>query len=111
MKAQYAQKPPAPHEPPTGTCSEKSSLRVSECGMRGWQLLDLVRQDTTTPPLRRRQSVIVLRGQGSAALAAARCHDGATGAGAHTSTEAVNACTATIVRLERPLALSHGEHS
>ena len=46
-----------------------------------------------------------------AALAAARRDDGATRTGAHPETEAVHARPTTVVRLERPLALGHGQHS
>lgn len=49
-----------------------------------------------------------LRGQLCTALATTSRNDCATGTGTHTSTEAVNTCTTTVVRLERPLALCHG---
>mgnify|MGYP007050312973 CR=1 FL=1 len=50
-------------------------------------------------------------GERSAALAATRGNDGATRTGPHPETEAVNARAASVVRLERPLALGHGQHS
>jgi hypothetical protein len=50
-------------------------------------------------------------GEGSAALLATRCHDGAARTGPHPETEAVNTRAASVVRLERPLALGHGQHS
>lgn len=70
---------------------------------------------TMMQPIRLRQHPSVRgRGsgsEGSAALTAARRDDGATGTGAHPETEAVNARPTTVVRLERPLALGHGQHS
>ncbi len=50
-------------------------------------------------------------GERSAALTATRRNDRATRTGAHPETEAVNARAASVVRLERPLALGHGRHS
>lgn len=50
-------------------------------------------------------------GQRSAALTATRRHDCPTCTGTHTKTEAVNPRAASVVRLERPLALGHGQHS
>lgn len=46
-----------------------------------------------------------------AALAATCGNDCTTRTGTHTKTEAMNARAAAIVRLERPLALGHGQHS
>lgn len=46
-----------------------------------------------------------------AALAATRRHDGAARTGPHPETEAVDTSPTTVVRLERPLALGHGQHS
>jgi len=45
------------------------------------------------------------------ALAATCGNDCTTRTGTHTKTEAMNARAAAIVRLERPLALGHGQHS
>src|SRR6478672_5604963 len=50
-------------------------------------------------------------GEGFAALTATRRNDCTTRTGPHTKTEAVNARAASVVRLERPLALGHGQHS
>ena len=50
-------------------------------------------------------------GQCVAALTATRRNDCATRTGPHPETEAVNTRAASVVRLERPLALGHGEHS
>ena len=46
-----------------------------------------------------------------AALAATCGNDCTSCTGTHTKTEAMNARAAAIVRLERPLALGHGQHS
>lgn len=51
--------------------------------------------------------VTLLRGQLLATLATTSRNNRTAGAGAHASTEAVNTCTTTVVRLERPLALCH----
>lgn len=69
---------------------------------------------TMMQPIRLRQHPSVRGGSGSefgAALAATRRNDGATRTGAHPETEAVDARPTTVVRLERPLALGHGQHS
>lgn len=70
---------------------------------------------TMMQPIRLRQHPSVRkRGSGSefgAALAATRRNDGATRTGAHPEAEAVNPRPTTVVRLERPLALGHGQHS
>ena len=50
-------------------------------------------------------------GEGIAALTATRRNDCTTRTGTHTKTEAVNTRAAAIIRLERPLALGHGQHS
>ncbi len=50
-------------------------------------------------------------GERFAALTATRRNDCTTRTGPHTKTEAVNARAASVVRLERPLALGHGQHS
>jgi hypothetical protein len=50
-------------------------------------------------------------GQLVAALATARRNDGASRTGTHPETEAVNSRATSVVRLERPLALGHGQHS
>jgi hypothetical protein len=50
-------------------------------------------------------------GEGAAALTAARGNDGAARTGPHPETETVDARPTTVVRLERPLALGHGQHS
>lgn len=50
-------------------------------------------------------------GERCAALTTTRRHDRTTRTGTHTKTEAVNARAASVVRLERPLALGHGQHS
>lgn len=49
--------------------------------------------------------------QRAATLATPRRHDGASGPGAHPQPEAVHTCPTPIVRLEGPLALSHGRYS
>lgn len=49
-----------------------------------------------------------LRSQRLAALAATCGNDGTTSAGTHASTEAVNASATAVIRLESPLAFSHG---
>ncbi len=70
---------------------------------------------TMMQPIRLRQHPSVRKrgsgSEGSAALAATRRDDGATRTGAHPEAEAVNPRPTTVVRLERPLALGHGQHS
>lgn len=52
-----------------------------------------------------------LGGEFLASLTTTRGHDCTTCTRTHTKTEAVNTRAASVVRLERPLALGHGEHS
>lgn len=70
---------------------------------------------TMMQPIRLRQHPSVRKrrsgSEGFAALAATRGNDGATRTGPHPETEAVNTRPTTVVRLERPLALGHGQHS
>ena len=66
------------------------------------------------PKLRRRRELVLgwkhnLCSQLCAALLATSCNNGATCTGAHAGAEAVLASTTTVVRLERPLALGHGD--
>jgi hypothetical protein len=50
-------------------------------------------------------------GEAGAALTAPRGDDGAARTGPHPKTETVDPRPTTVVRLERPLALGHGQHS